>query len=74
MWDDTKVSSHSLRPRFATPLLERGLSLRHIQGILGHTSPTTTARYAHLTEPTEQKAAIIINRLVNTLHVDLRKL
>ncbi|MHB1241196.1 MAG: hypothetical protein ACYC18_11945 [Gammaproteobacteria bacterium] len=47
--------------------------MRHIQGLLGHASPTTTARYAHLTDVTEQDALSTINRLVNTLRVDLRR-
>jgi len=74
VWDKKKISIHSLRHSFATHLLERGLSLRHIQRLLGHANPITTARYARLTKTTEQDAAATINQLVDSLHVDLRRL
>jgi integrase/recombinase XerD len=43
------VSAHTLRHCFATHLLEQGISLYHIQHLLGHSNPKTTNVYIHLT-------------------------
>lgn len=43
-----RATIHSLRHTFASWLLQRGLSLSEVQALLGHASPTMTARYAHL--------------------------
>lgn len=49
------------------------MSLRQIQAILGHSRPETTARYAHITDITENNSMMAINDLVNSIHVNFRK-
>jgi integrase len=58
------VRLHDLRHTYASILASAGLGLHVIGGLLGHTQPQTTARYAHLTHDslksaTETAGAII---------------
>jgi len=52
-----KIGWHALRHTFATQLVMRGAPLTAVKELLGHSSITTTMRYAH-TAPSTLRAAI----------------
>jgi site-specific recombinase XerD len=61
------ASVHSLRHAYATHLLEAKVDLRQIQQWLGHTSPSTTAVYAHVTEQNTQASSKVLEDLMAPL-------
>ena len=62
-----RISHHTMRHSYATNLMEQGLDVRAIQGLLGHRSLKTTTLYLHITQSVKQS----VQSAVNDLTVDL---
>jgi len=62
-----RISCHTLRHSYATNLMEGGLDVRVIQGLLGHRSLKTTTLYLHMTQSIMQSVQQAINDLMNEL-------
>lgn len=58
------VRLHDLRHSFASFLVNEGVSLYVVQGLLGHTQPRTTQRYAHLAQHTLNNAAEVAAQVI----------
>jgi integrase len=56
-----KIGWHTLRHTFASHLAMRGVPLNAVQALLGHSSITTTMRYAHLAPSTLRAAIDVLN-------------
>jgi integrase len=62
---------HDLRHSYASSLVSSGASLPLIGAMLGHSSPTTTARYAHLFQDPQRAAAERIGTLIENAALPL---
>ena len=60
----TELHVHDLRHHYASMGITAGLSLPQIGGLLGHASPLTTARYAHLVDEAAAAAAAKVAEMV----------
>jgi integrase len=64
------VRLHDLRHSFASFLVNQGITLYVVQGLLGHSSARTTQRYAHLAPQTLLEAAEVVSGVIQAASGD----
>ncbi len=58
---------HGLRHTYASRLVQAGVDLYRVQKLLGHSTPSTTQRYAHLQDKDLQETAEVLNVWTETV-------
>lgn len=62
---DPPVRLHDLRHAFASLAAEAGMSLPQIGALLGHKTPATTQRYAHLADHVQRENTEIVGAMIS---------
>jgi integrase len=58
-----RITWHTLRHTYASRLVMAGVDLATVQKLMGHSSITTTMRYAHLARPHIEEAVLALDRI-----------